>query len=78
MSDLKHKILAAVVDDLQAIETSLAEHLNPYFDLVEKVAGHILFAGGKRLRPLLMVVSARACGGRNVPLPDNRLQLFRK
>ena len=62
MTDLKQKILTAVVDDLQSIEAALAVHLNPHFKLVEQVAGHILFAGGKRLRPLLMVLAARACG----------------
>jgi octaprenyl-diphosphate synthase len=62
MIDLKQKILKAVVDDLQAIEAALASHLKPHFQLVEQVAGHILFAGGKRLRPLLMVLAARACG----------------
>jgi octaprenyl-diphosphate synthase len=62
MTDLKRKIIAAVVDDVEAIEKALAENLNPYFDLVSQVAGHILFAGGKRLRPLLMVLSARLCG----------------
>ncbi len=62
MTDLKQKILAAVGDDLKAIEKALAENLNPYFDLVSQVAGHILFAGGKRLRPLLMVQCARLCG----------------
>ena len=30
--------------------------------LVSDVARHILFAGGKRLRPLLLVLSARLCG----------------
>lgn len=62
MTDLKQKILAAVESDLASIETALAEHLNPHFELVAKVAGHILFSGGKRLRPLLMVLSARLCG----------------
>lgn len=61
-TDLKQKILAAVSDDLKAIELELADNLNPYFDLVSQVAGHILFAGGKRLRPLLMVLCARLCG----------------
>ncbi len=63
MTDLKQKILAAVSDDLTAIEQALVDNLNPYFDLVSRVAGHILFAGGKRLRPLLMVLCARLCGG---------------
>jgi octaprenyl-diphosphate synthase len=61
MSDLKANILAAVSDDLSAIEQALADNLNPYFDLVSQVAGHILFAGGKRLRPLLMILAARLC-----------------
>lgn len=60
--DLKQKIVNAVQADLAAIETALADNLKPHFDLVGRVAGHILFAGGKRLRPLLMVLSARLCG----------------
>ena len=62
MSDLKHKILSAVESDLEDIEKALSDNLNPYLDLVSDVAGHILFSGGKRLRPLLMVLSARMCG----------------
>jgi len=62
MSDLKQEILAMVKDDLAAIEVELEQNLNPYLDLISKVARHILFSGGKRLRPLLMVLSARLCG----------------
>ena len=62
MQDLKTRILASVADDLDAIEAELKANLNPYLDLVAKVAGHILFSGGKRLRPLLMVLAARICG----------------
>ena len=62
MSDLKQEILAMVKDDLAAIEIALEQNLNPYLDLISKVARHILFAGGKRLRPLLMVLCARLCG----------------
>ena len=61
MSDLKQKILSAVESDLEDIEEALSDNLNPYLDLVSDVAGHILFSGGKRLRPLLMVLSARMC-----------------
>jgi octaprenyl-diphosphate synthase len=62
MKDLKQKILTAVEDDLNDIEKALSDNLNPYLDLVSEVAGHLLFSGGKRLRPLLMVLSARICG----------------
>ena len=61
MTDLKQKIMTKVREDLAAIEEALEENLNPYLDLVRDVAGHILFSGGKRLRPLLMVLSARIC-----------------
>lgn len=62
MNDLKQKILTAVENDLSEIEKALSDNLNPYLDLVSDVAGHIIFSGGKRLRPLLMVLSARICG----------------
>jgi octaprenyl-diphosphate synthase len=62
MSDLKEKILAENGNDLEKIEIELSENLKPYLDLVSDVAHHILFAGGKRLRPLLLVLSARLCG----------------
>lgn len=51
-----------VADDLQAIEESLEHNLNPYLELVSQTARHLLFSGGKRLRPLLMVLAARMCG----------------
>ncbi|MDO9567254.1 MAG: polyprenyl synthetase family protein [Candidatus Desulfaltia sp.] len=62
MSDLKNKILASAKYDLEDIEIALKQNLKPYLDLVSQTASHILFAGGKRLRPLLMVLSARMCG----------------
>ncbi len=60
--ELKQKILSQVVTDLQRIESELAENLDPHLELVSEIARHILFSGGKRLRPLLMVLSARLCG----------------
>ena len=60
MNDLKERILSLVKNDLEDIETELIENLNPNLDLVSEAARHILFSGGKRLRPLLM---ADPCGG---------------
>lgn len=60
--ELKQQIVSRVVQDLQQIEAELADNLHPYLELVSEIARHILFAGGKRLRPLLMVISARLCG----------------
>jgi octaprenyl-diphosphate synthase len=62
MSGLKERIIAAAAPDLAAIETALRENLGAHLEIVEETASHILFAGGKRLRPLLMRLSARICG----------------
>ncbi|HDQ40635.1 MAG TPA: polyprenyl synthetase family protein [Desulfonatronum sp.] len=45
-----------IINDFLARET---EKLQP---LVRSVAGHVLQAGGKRLRPLLTILFARGCG----------------
>jgi len=62
MTGLKERILNAISQDLAAIEKALAENLQPYLPLVSHVAKYIMFSGGKRLRPVLMVLSARLCG----------------
>jgi len=62
VSDLKNKILSMASEDLAEIEHALKQNLSPYLDLVAEVASHILFSGGKRLRPLLTILSARICG----------------
>ena len=62
MNDLKKRILTNNKEDLAEIETQLMENLKPYLDLVSEVAHHILFAGGKRLRPLLLVLAAKIGG----------------
>ncbi|MBF0210631.1 MAG: polyprenyl synthetase family protein [Desulfamplus sp.] len=54
-------IISKVGDDLANIERALHDNLTPHLDLVSEIAGHLLFSGGKRLRPLLMVLSAKLC-----------------
>ncbi|MBA3009529.1 MAG: polyprenyl synthetase family protein [Proteobacteria bacterium] len=61
-SDIKAKIMRQVAPDLALVERALEENLAPNLDLVREIASHLLFSGGKRLRPLLMIHSARICG----------------
>ncbi len=61
-SELKTRILKLVKADLERVEQSLEDELKPNLDLVRQIAGHLLFSGGKRMRPLLMIHSARMCG----------------
>lgn len=62
MRKIKDELFLSIQDDLERIETALKQNLDPHLDLVSQVAGHLLFSGGKRLRPLLMVLCARICG----------------
>jgi len=59
---LKQKIMNRAAPDLEKVEIALAHNLKPNLDLVKKIASHLLFSGGKRLRPLLMIHCSRLCG----------------
>ncbi len=60
--DLKNSLMRKIQNDLEKIEESLKINLNAHLELVREIAGHILFGKGKRLRPLLMINSAKMCG----------------
>ncbi len=54
--------LALVADDLVATERRFAELLCSEITRIPEVGGHVAFAGGKRLRPLLTLLAAEATG----------------
>lgn len=56
----EEKALATVLDDgLELIEQGLARELKFTEDIVDAVARHLFLAGGKRIRPLLMLLTAQ-------------------
>jgi octaprenyl-diphosphate synthase len=48
-------------EDLKAVNAIILEHMRSEVDLIPQLAGHIIAAGGKRLRPMLTLASARLC-----------------
>jgi octaprenyl-diphosphate synthase len=58
---LEH-IRTLVADDLRQLDAVIADRLASDVVLVNQVAQYIVSAGGKRLRPLSVIVAARACG----------------
>ena len=48
--------------DLAAVDEAIRAGLKSIVPLVDQVAEHIIAGGGKRLRPLLVVLAGRACG----------------
>ncbi len=51
-------------DDMQAVDRVLRASLASNVALIRQVAEYIIGGGGKRLRPALLVLAARACGHR--------------
>jgi octaprenyl-diphosphate synthase len=55
-------IRGLVAAELVAVDASVRTGLKSVVPLVDQIAEHIIGGGGKRLRPLLVVLAARACG----------------
>ena len=53
---------APVSDDFDAVNTLILNQLHSRVPLVEKIGHYIISAGGKRLRPLVVLLGARSCG----------------
>jgi octaprenyl-diphosphate synthase len=51
-------IRTLVKEDLQALDQAITTHLDSEVDLTREISQHILAAGGKRLRPLLIILVA--------------------
>src|SRR5918996_979588 len=48
--------------ELDGVEREIQKNLDSSVALVNTVAAHILSSGGKRIRPLLLLLSSRLCG----------------
>jgi octaprenyl-diphosphate synthase len=58
------EIIAPVTDDMAAVNRLIGDRLRSEVALINQLAGYIINSGGKRLRPLLVLLAARACGYR--------------
>lgn len=54
--------LALVGDDLKNVEAQFKKDLESDVYLIKKVGEYVLASGGKRIRPALLLLSARLCG----------------
>ena len=53
--------LAPIASELSQVDETISSELDSGVKMVRDVTGHILDAGGKRLRPSLVLLSGRAC-----------------
>ncbi|MBF6058336.1 MULTISPECIES: octaprenyl diphosphate synthase [Thiomicrorhabdus] len=56
------EIRALISDDIQAVDQLILDRLASDVVLINQIGHYIINSGGKRLRPLLVLLCARACG----------------
>ncbi len=56
------RLLALVKEDLNGTNQLIIERMHSHVPLIPELAGYLVNAGGKRLRPVLTLASARLCG----------------
>jgi len=55
-------VFSAYKDDLQQVEKCINDNVISEIKLIPEVAHHLIDSGGKRFRPLLLLICARLCG----------------
>lgn len=60
--DSMEEVWEAFRPELNEVEAKIQTHLDSHAPLIHTVADHILSSGGKRIRPLLLILSARLFG----------------
>jgi octaprenyl-diphosphate synthase len=57
------RLAALLAEDLQAVDALIHQHMSSPVGVIPNLAAHLIDAGGKRIRPLITLASARLCGG---------------
>jgi octaprenyl-diphosphate synthase len=55
-------LLELVAADMEKVNAQILQHAESHVDLIPQLAQHLIDSGGKRLRPMLTIASARMCG----------------
>ena len=64
-------IISVVKDDLDRVERELYVCIAGHLELIKEVSNYVLSSGGKRFRPLVLLLAARLCnyrGDNHIPL----------
>lgn len=57
-----NRIKSLVENDFNAVNTLIIETMQSQVGLIDNLSQHIINSGGKRLRPLLVLIASHACG----------------
>ncbi len=57
-----HHLRALVSEDFEAVNALIIDKIQSEISLIDDLTNHIVLSGGKRLRPLLVLLASHACG----------------
>ncbi len=55
-------LVSLVTADLEKVNRTIVDRMHSPVELIPQLAGHIIAAGGKRLRPVLTLAASKLCG----------------
>ena len=58
-------LIALTATDMVKVNEAILARAASHVELIPELAGHLINSGGKRIRPMLTVATARMCGARN-------------
>ena len=61
VTDIQH-VFDLCSDEMSSVDSLIRQSLDSNVVLIRQIAEYIIGSGGKRLRPMLVVIAARACG----------------
>ena len=66
-----HQLHPKIAEDFDAVNRFILDNLHSGVPLVEKIGNYIVESGGKRIRPILVLLAARSCSYQG----DNHISL---
>lgn len=55
-------VFSTYMEEMKGVETLIESRMRSYVQLIPEISDHIIKSGGKRLRPLLLVITSDLCG----------------
>ncbi len=66
------KINELIAQDMAGVNAAITEQLNSDVQLINQLGYYIVSGGGKRIRPMIAILAARAVGYQEMPTSRSR------
>lgn len=60
-----HEIIKELSQDLKKVDSTILEFAKGKSPLIQEISNHLISSGGKRIRPILLILAAKLCGSKD-------------